>query len=382
MATGKKTYEPEERTYNAHVKQKLIAWRDAFEKANCDAKLNYSAIAERMERDFGISTSPQKISAMFDRQSSREVKLQELAALCQIFNIPIQDICEYPGAPSSDMDVSGLISRKNGKRNAVRHLNNPFYQGRYYCYYFRKKHFQDKLKPVEESDISESIMDIQIENGNTTVTLTENKVTSNFFGDQVAHAFTLTGKLYHFENTDMAYSFITDTTGRRAMALMFSFLNLSADVRYYMTMGMMTFAMNQTHVPLFQKMAVFRVRQDVYNDPEQADVVRGILALNTCPIILDEETMLRLMEEDEDIRKLISPEKALKKCYNFSETAIRSASYFIHDDDAKMRLLLKLRKNSLYPAHEIIAEQDYFSDFIRHYQQNQLRERPECFEEL
>ena len=303
MATGKK--ETEETTYNARVKQKLIAWRDAFEKANCDAKLNYSAIAERMERDFGISTSPQKISAMFDRQSSREVKLQELAALCQIFNIPIQDICEYPGAPSSDMDVSGLISRKNGKRNAVRHLNNPFYQGRYYCYYFRKKHFQDKLKPVEESDISEATMDIQIENGSTTVTLTENKVTTNFFGDQVAHAFTLTGKLYHFENPDMAYCFITDTTGRRAMALMFSFLNLSADVRYYMTMGMMTFALNQTHVPLFQKMAVFKVRQDIYNNPEQADVVRGILALNTCPIILDEETMLRLMEEDEDIRKLI-----------------------------------------------------------------------------
>lgn len=382
MATDQTQREPEDMSYNARVKHRLIVWRDAFEKANCDAKLNYSAIAERMERDFGISTSPQKISAMFDRQSSREVKLQELAALCQIFNIPMQDICAYPGAPGSDMDVSALISRKNGKHDAVRHLSNLFYQGRYYCYYFRKKHYQDKLKPVEESDLSEAVMDIRIENGSTTVTLTENKVTTNFFGNQVAHAFTLTGKLYHFENTDMAYSFLTDTTGRRAMALMFSFLNLSADIRYYMTMGMMTFALNQTHVPLFQKMAVFKVRQDVYNDPAQADLVRGILALNTCPIILDEETMLRLMEEDEDIRKLIGPEKALKKCYSFSETAIRSASYFIRDDDEKMRLLLKLRKNSLYPAHEIIAEPDYFADFIKHYQQQQLRERPECFQDL
>jgi hypothetical protein len=92
--------------------------------------------------------------------------------------------------------------------------------------------------------------------------------------------------------------------------------------------------------------------------------------------------MLRLMEEDEDIRKLIGPEKALKKCYSFSEIAIRSASYFIRNDDEKMRLLLKLRKNSLYPAHEIIAEPDYFADFIKHYQQQQLRERPECFQDL
>lgn len=367
--------EPEQLSYNARVKQKLIAWRDAFEKANCDIKLNYSAIAQKMEDDFGISTSAQKISAMFDLQSPREVKLQELAALCQIFNIPMQDICEYPNAPTSDMDISELTGRKNGKRNTIRHLNNGFYEGRYYCYYFRKKHFQDKLKPVEESVLLEAIMDIHIENGSTVVTLTENKAYKNFFGDQVAHAFTLSGKLYHFENPDMAYSFIVDTTGRRAMALMFSYLNLSTDVRYYMTMGMLTFALNQTHVPLFQKMAVFRVQQDIHGDPEQADVIRGILALNTCPIILDEETMLRLMEEDEELRKLIGPEKALKKCYAFSETAIRSASYFIQDDDEKMRKLLKLRRHSLYAAHEIVSEPDYFADFIKHHQQLQLKKQ-------
>lgn len=364
--------------YNTSIKRRLIAWRDAFEKANCDAKLNYSAIAQKMEDDFNIRTSPQKISAMFDLQSTREVKLQELAALCQIFNIPLQQICEYPNAPSSDMELSSLISRKNAKRNSVRHLSNPFYEGTYYCYYFRKKHFQDKLKPVEESDLSEAVMNISIENGSTVVSLMENKTSKNFFGDQTAHAFTLTGKLYHFENTDMAYSFITDSTGRRAMALMFSYLNLSADVRYYMTVGMMTFAMNQTHVPLFEKMAAFRVRQDIHNDPEQADVIRGILALNTCPIMLDEETLLQLMEEDDDIRKLISPEKALKKCYAFSETAIRSASYFIRNDDEKMRKLLKLRRYSLYPAHEVISEPDYFADFMKHYQQAQMADKKDC----
>ncbi len=358
--------------YNTFIKKNLIKWRDAFEKANCDAKLNYSEIVRKMEEDFHISTSPQKLSAMFDIQSPREVKLQELSALCQIFNIPIQDICEYPNASISDLELSGLLRRKNSKRPVIRQLNNPFYEGKYFCYYFRPKHFQDKLKPVAESNIEEAILDISIENGQTTVTFKELKTNKTFFGDKTLPSFTLTGKLYHFDNTDMAYSFITDSTGHRAMALMFTFLNISADIRYYMTVAMMTFSTNQTHVPLFQKMAAFRVRQDIQNDPQAADVIRGILALNTCPIVIDEETLEELSAEDEELKKLVASEKALKKCYVFSEAAIRSDSFFIYDEDIKMQKILKLRKNSLFPAHEIVAEPDYFADFIKHYQQDQM----------
>lgn len=363
--------------YNSQVKKRLCKWRDDFEAANAGAKLNYSAIAEKMEMEFGITTSPQKISAIFDTQSKREVKLQELAALCHIFNIPMEEICGFEKTPVSDIERLNLLRFKSTKHSTIRHLKNPYYNGRYYCYYFRPKHFQDKLKPVGESDIEEAMLDIDIEKGNTIVKLTEMKVGKNFYGNETSQSFTLTGKLYHFENTDMAYSFISDENGRRAMALMFTYLNLSADTRYYITVGMMTFAANQTHVPLFQKMAVFRIRQKIYEDIEQANVIRGILALNTCPIVLDQETLDQLIAEDEAIGRLVAKEKALKNCYVFSEAAIRSASYFIHDDDAKMQKMLKLRKNSLYPAHEIVSEPDYFADFIKHYQQAQLERDPE-----
>lgn len=367
--------------YNNSIKQKLIAWKMAFETANCDARLNYAAIARKMEDDFRISTSPQKISAMFDPLSKREVKLQELAALCQMFNIPIQDICEYPNAPVSELNMHGLLHRKNEKQTGIKYLNNPYYGGEYFCYYFQPKHFQDKLKPVMESAIEEAKLVISIENGHTTVTLTEMRSRKTFFKDRTLPSFTLTGKLYHFESTDMAYSFITDQNGRRAMALMFTFLNVSADVRYYMTVGMMTFSANQTHVPLFQKMAVFRVRQDIQNNPETANVIRGILSLNTCPIIIDEESLAQMVAEDEDINRLVSPEKALKKCYIFSETAIRADSFFIHDEDIKMKKMLKLKSNSLYPAHEIVAEPDYFADFIKQYQQNRMPAEAEKMQE-
>jgi hypothetical protein len=38
-----------------------------------------------------------------------------------------------------------------------------------------------------------------------------------------------------------------------------------------------------------------------------------------------------------------------------------------------MKKLLKIRSSSLYPAHEIVSEPDYFADFIKHYQQAQLQ---------
>ncbi|MGN9154662.1 hypothetical protein ACTM9K_13595 [Bariatricus sp. HCP3S3_E12] len=359
-----------EYNYNKHVRQKLNTWRKNFEDANHGATLNYSAIAEKLIEDFGIKTSPQKISAMFDVKNEaaadRVLQLQEVAALAQLFNIPLLDLCEYPDAAISDMDLPNLVKLTKNQRSSIKHLKNDFYSGDYYCYYFRPKHYQDRLKPVAESEIEEAILNISIEDSHTTLTLKELKTSTTFYGKQMP-SFTLTGPLYHFENPDIAYSFIKDPTGRRAMALMFTYLNLSADIRYYMTVGMMTFSSNQTHNPLFQKMAVFRDPQD-YRDTEVAETLRGILALNTGPIIIDEDTLEELREHDEILEKLVSPAKALKKCYVFSETGIWSNAFFISDENEKMQKILQLRKNSLLPTHEIVSEPDYFADFIKKYQ--------------
>lgn len=372
MKTNDTITNEEEWNYNTTIKKRLIAWRKEYEKENCDAKLNYAAIAQKMEEDFHIRTSPQKISAMFDPISKREVKLPELAALCQIFNIPMQDICAYPNVVTSDLDRTRLTSRKNSKNDSIKQLDNVFYEGRYYCYYFNTKHYLDKLKPVEESDIEEAMMDISIKTGETIVTLKENRMTKTFYGDNIVPSFTLTGKLYHLENPNVAYSFLSDPSGRRVMALMFTFINVSADVRYYIEMAMMTFSANQIHLPLFQKMAVFRVKQDIHQNQEISDTIRGILALNTSPIIIDEETLMRLMEENDYLKKVITPSKALKKCYVFSEAAIRSDLFFIQNEDLKTQLLLMLRKNSLAAAHEIISNHESFVAFIKHFQQNQM----------
>lgn len=359
--------------YNMYVKKKLIEWRDSFEHDN-NVTLNYTAIANALETHFNITTSTQKVAAMFDIGKEREIKLQELVAIAQIFDIPLWDICHYPNNPNSGINTYQLTKQAKTSNGPIHELRNKYYfteEGQYYyCYYFRPKHFQNHIKQIEDSSLEEARMSIYLQDGHTMVKLEEMKSSSTFYGDRMP-SFVLTGKLYHFENTEMAYSFIHDKTGRRAMALMFSFLNLSADIRYYITVGMMTFSQNQTHEPLFQKMAVFRVKQN-YKNKTTSDLLKGILSLNSSPLILDEETIKKL-EEDKDMCRLLSEGKSPSKYYVYNEATLCN-SFAIADETKRMQMLLQLRKNSLYPAHEVISEPDSFADFIKQYQLYQLRE--------
>lgn len=82
--------------YNSLVKKRLFKWKRDFERALGEQTLNYSGIADMMFQRFNIKTSPSKIRAMLDGESDREVKLPELVALAQIFDIPLWSICELP----------------------------------------------------------------------------------------------------------------------------------------------------------------------------------------------------------------------------------------------------------------------------------------------
>ena len=49
----------------------------------------------------------------------------------------------------------------------------------------------------------------------------------------------------------------------------------------------------------------------------------------------------------------------------------------ISDKYDKTELLLKVRRSSLLPAHEIVSEEDFFARFIREYQIRQMQESKE-----
>ena len=364
--------------YNALVKKRLFKWRRDFEQALGEQTLNYSGITDMMFQRFHIKTSPSKIRAMLDGEPNREVKLSELVALAQIFDIPLWNICELPETSkdnkyTSDIDFSRLLKGKH-KDSGIHPLTNPYYADDYYCYYFNTRYHYDRLKSGKNSKIEEAKMTININEGRTTVTLNEMQLNRTFCGDPQP-PFQFTGELKLLENSSIAYSFLSDKDARRAMALMFRYINLNYDLRHYIPVGMLTFSSNQIHEPLFQKMAVFRVRQD-YTNPQTSELLHGILSLNSAPLVIDNDTLQEL-RKDENFARLLSSDKAVfTNCSVFLESSIKSNAYFIQDENEKMNLLLQLRRNSLYPSHEIVSEAEPFTDFIMHYQMHQ-KEYPE-----
>lgn len=369
----KNTIEPSNGTpYNNLVKKRLIQWKNNYEKSLGDATLNYAGIANAMADRFGILTSVSKIRDMFDPEEGREIKLSELVALCQIFDIPLWEICEAPDISTNLMNASQksrLIKGNKSKENALSPLSNRFYDGDYYVYYFKHIYYPNQLKPLETRDISEAKITIDIIEGRTILTLTEIKDSKTFAGDPTPR-FELSGELNVFNNPSIAYSFIADPTGRRFMALMFKFINLSADIRYYIPIGMMTISLNETHEPTYQKMAAFRVRQNL-KDQHTTDLLRGILSLNNGPIVLDKETLEKL-KEDEIYKKILSPEHSIADDFSvFLESSIMSNAYFIQDPNKKIELLMNIRKHSLYSTSETIHETEQMAEFIKDHQISQ-----------
>lgn len=364
--------------YNSLVKKRLFKWKRDFERALGEQTLNYSGIADMMYQRFNIKTSPSKIRAMLDGESDREVKLSELVALAQIFDIPLWNICELPETEennnyTSSADFSRLVKGKD-KSSGIHQLTNQYYADDYYCYYFNTKYHSDCLKSGKDSKIEEAKMTINIKEGRTIITLKEMQLNTTFCGVPKS-PFEFTGELKLLENSSIAYSFLSDKDARRAMALMFRYINLNYDIRYYMLVGMLTFSANAIHEPLFQKMAVFRVRQD-YTNPQTSEFLHGLLTLNSAPLVIDNDTLQEL-RKDENFAKLLTPDKAVfTNCSVFLESSIRSNAYFIQDETEKMNLIFQLRQNSLYPSQEIVSESEPFTDFIMHYQMHQ-KEYPE-----
>jgi hypothetical protein len=356
--------------YNTIVKERLAKWRDHYEYST-GVKLNYAGIVDMMEKRFNIITSTTKIRDMFNIKEPREVKLSELVALCQIYDIPLWSICECPEIENNqikDAHIARLFKGSDDKEKAIQNLKNRYYAGDYYCYYFKPKYYENTINALEHHIINEAKMNINIVDGRTIVTFEELHATLNFTGNK-SLSFVLTGDLINFENPAISYTLLTHDSGRRAMALMFKFINLSSDIRYYIPMGMMTFSLNETHKPIFHKMVAFRVRQD-YEDKHTSELLRGMLALNNGPIILDKQT-LEMLRQDEACRRILSPDNAISNEYSvFLESALISKAYFIEDKSLKYETLLKIRSHSLYSSAECIHEDEAFATFIKHYQKN------------
>lgn len=358
-------------SYNQEIKKRLSNWLDNLRENGFD--INFKKICDNMIDIYKINTSEQKIRQMFDTNKNREIKLAELVALAHMLQIPLTTLCEFPNTPAVTMENPWVYSdRKQQKPNGINKLINEYYNGTYFAYYFKSKHY-DRLElggknPVSGSQIEEAIVQIKVENGEPYVILEELSTTKDFYNHKNLDRFVLKGKLYLIERSKIAYSFITDPTARRAIAIMFEYKEFSKDILYYRTAAMLTISQNEIHTPLYQKMALFRVQQDI-SDMANNDIIRGILALNTGTILIEKDVFDKSIQ-DEQFSEYNLSDLPLKeeKYYSFSEPAIRDSSHEWTADES-VKILLKLREMSNFQAHEIISEPEYFRTFIKNYQQ-------------
>ena len=286
-------------SYDDVVRKRLTKRRKELEEIGYD--LNFAKLSEQMESIFGIKASDQKLRKMFSTHSTckTEIKLPEAVALAYMLDIPLPKLLAPPREPAMSsflVDDCPWFRQidKSSKPSGISKLSNHFYTGQYYAYYFETKHY-DRAELDGKSDllgmpIEEARIEIKIDtDGEPYLIFEEMTEKANFYGDKSKERFSIKGKLFVIENSKIAYSFITDPRGKRAMAIMFEYKDFSKDVLYYRTASMLTFSLNDVHRPLFQKIALFRVKQDLDLNNTSDDVhnIRGILALNTGQIMIE-----------------------------------------------------------------------------------------------
>ena len=363
-------------SYNMRIKKRLARWLEQFQ--NNGFEINFSKLCSNMYQLYNLETSEQKLRKMFDTMTpDREIKLAELVALSHMLDIPLPSLCEFPNTPSVLLDRPWIYEkRKSNKVTGISKLINHWYQGEYFAYYFKPKHY-DRLSlggntPISGSNIEQARIEICIENGEPYVILEQKTTNRDFYNQKDLDKFILKGKLYLLESSKIAYCFMMDPAAKRAIALMFEFKDFSKDILFFCTAAMLTISLNEIHSPLFQKIAMFRIKQDLDN-PRDCEIIRGILALNTGPIMIDATDFDFVKEHSEDtfLREKLTDlysKREEKMYYVFSEPGIRDSVQNWTSEES-VEILLKLREMSTFQAHEIVTETEYFRTFIKSYQQ-------------
>lgn len=363
-------------SYNNTVKKRLSSWLCQLRAQGFD--LDFSMLASRMLLDYNINTTDQKLRAMF-AEGDRKIQLAEMVALCHMLRIPLQDMCEFPNAPSDCFDLFSAPWVKNFRTKQTTEntqgivpLSNEYYCGRFYCYYFYPKHYTNSLNgtPVDQMKIEAAEIMVENKDGSAFVTMEEKSGLVNFYGDQVLDEIKLQGRLYLTERTHQAYCFLTDHLGKRTVFLMFDYHEYSKDIMYYRTAAMLTVSRNERCAPMFQKMAMLRVEQDL-SDPKVDTILRGILSLNTGNLFIQKAVFDQLKQQNPALDK-INCEPVSYYVLSESDLLRPSSEDQLTFEDRQYRLM-QLRRASEYQAHEVVLEREEHAPYMKKLQQTQIR---------
>ncbi len=365
--------------YHLEIKKRLQAWRKNLQEEQ-GLDLDFNNLQIIMSK-YNIPTTQQKLRAMFDdsnTQKDRKIPLAEMIALCQILKLPIYDICALPNLSESVSNTPWFkpVRGSKPKTAGVHPLQDPHYYDDYYCYYFTPRHYPRSR--LDGKHLAESIpvkmvkLNISEQNGITVARLEDGTPARKFNLEEDREKVVMEGQVFLIERTQMAYATLLDEKARRIIILLFYYRNYSTDTMFYRTAAMLTASFDNPAAPLFQKMAMFRVPQDL-SVPETDAMVRGILTLDDRDILVEKETFEALAKEDKGFEQLTS----------HSVEYYRFRSGDILDGDLPwsfrelMNRYLRLRQVSQLSPHQIVTNSALLSDFCRMVQQDAMEREKE-----
>lgn len=358
--------------YYSKVKERLNLVVQRYEESGY--RVNLSKIAEIISVKYHIDTSYQTVKSIFitkDNSSTeriRKISLAEIAAICDILQVPMNEICKFETTPAKELVPSWLIPRGTSRDSLPEVLTNQYYYGDYYCYYFKTKPVSNaKLGnkfAAQESEIRTAKLKIFEKHGFSYATLTETSDTLNFSKDRILSHFVYEGKLYYLSKQNQAYATLMDEQGKHIICLMFDYHNYTKDVMFYRTAAMLTTSTEQYPRPIYQKMIILRTELDLEDEYYQK-ILRGMLSLESNNLLVKKEVFDNLAKNNSNLLKFNnSPDEYMA----FTESEILNQ----HNDlsyEQKKELILLLRQYSTLNIQNVAGEDYDFADMVRHIQQ-------------
>ncbi len=337
-------------------------------------KVNLAGITDIIINQYHIDTSYTIIKSIFNTKDNpksnriRKIPLAELAAICDILQVPMSEICKFDTTPTKELVPSWLIPRKTNRESLPEVLTNPFYYGKYYCYYFKTKPISNaKLGnkfAAQEADLRTATLEISEKHGFSYATLTETSDTPNFSKEGVLCHFVCEGKIYYLSERNQAYAALMDEDGKRIVCLMFDFHNYTKDVMFYRTAAMLTTSTEQYPRPIYEKIVLLRTELDLKDEYHQR-ILRGMLTLESNKLLVKKQDYECLVKKNPDLQKFNSQ---TDEYLTFIESEILNQHNDL-DYEQKKELILLLRQNSYLNIQNVAGEDYDFADMVRHIQQ-------------
>ena len=352
--------------YHEAIKKKLCQWRTKQENENL-MEIDFPMLVQRMQQ-YGVYTSEQKLKAMFALGNDRKIQLAEIVALCELLRFPLGDICALQRKPDeTDFRYPWLKKKSDGtaaKIGEITALTDVHYHHEYHCVYFRTRYHSPLelggRKPAQAIPLKMVKLKIFMENGTSQAILTDE------------YGFQISGRVFLIERSRQIFVRLLDAKGLRFIHLLLPYRNYSVDPMYYRTAGMMTISYNDREAPLFQKMAMFRMKPDL-RDLATESLIRGILTLDSREIMIEEEDFEALIQEDEafaELKDFVKP----KQYYVFREEDFANPKLSWNREE-RIRKLLHLRQMSELSAHEIVSDSEDLAKFLKEIQESKKEER-------